>query len=129
LAVGDGAFGENYLAAREFLVNFGEAAVVGVAQGAPQGQHVRTTRLAGQGEAAFGLGAEGLAKAPAPVVVAAADAHAQAEDGVGGGDRAGMVVVEEQGLAASRTRPQRTKADWAEEVARLLDGRYDECDN
>jgi hypothetical protein len=59
LEVGDGAFGEDDLAAREFLVNFRHAAVMGVAQGADEGEHIQTKFMAWAGEAALGLGAEG----------------------------------------------------------------------
>jgi hypothetical protein len=62
----DGAFGEDNVAAREVLVNFGDAAVVGVAQGTDEGQDVEAKLVAWEGDSAFSLGRSGWRKHPQP---------------------------------------------------------------
>jgi hypothetical protein len=59
LEVGDGAFGQDNVSPGEFLVDFGDAAVVDMAQGAHQGEDVQAELVARQREPTFGLGSEG----------------------------------------------------------------------
>ena len=98
--VADGALGEDDAAAGELLMDLGDAAVLGVAEAADQGDDVEAELVVGQGEVGFGLGAVGAVVARAGGVGAAADAQRQAGDGVEGRHGAVVGVVDGEALAA-----------------------------
>ena len=98
--VADGALGEGHAAAGEFLVDLGDAAVLGVAEAADQGHDVEAELVVGQGEVGFGFRAVRAVVARAGGVGTAADAQRQAGDGVEGGHGAVVGVVNREALAA-----------------------------
>ena len=91
--VGDGALGEDDPAAGQFVVDLGDAAVLGIAEPADQGHDVEAELVIGQGEVGLGLGAVGPEEAGAIGIGAASDGQGQPEDAVEGGDGAEVVVV------------------------------------
>ena len=84
--VGDGAEAERHAAAGQVGVDLGDAAVLGVPQGADQGDDVEAELVLGQGEAALLLGAERDARSGGSGVMAAADLEAEPDGAVQGGD-------------------------------------------
>ena len=89
-------------AAGQFLVDLGDAAVLGVAEAADQGQDVEAELVVGQGEVGLGLGAVGPVVAGAVGVGAAADAQGEADDAVEGGDGAVFAVGGPKEMTALR---------------------------
>ena len=73
-----------HAAAGQLGMDLGDAAVLGVAQGADQGDDVEAELVLGQGEAALGLGAVGDGVAGAVRVAAAADLEPEADRAVAG---------------------------------------------
>ena len=84
--VGDGAGADGHAAADQLGMDLGDAAVLGVPQGADRGDDVEAELVLGQGEAALLLGAERDAVAGAVGVAAAADLEPEPDGAVQGGD-------------------------------------------
>ena len=91
--VGDGAHGHHEAVAGPFAVDFGEAAVFGVAEAAEGGRDVESELRMGPGEVGLGLGPVGSEGAGSVGVVTALDRAGQPEDAVAVGDGAEVVVV------------------------------------
>src|SRR5262249_11580149 len=100
--VGDGALADGQPAAGAVGVDRGHRAAKGVAEGADQGDDVEPELVAGQGEAALGLGAVGPVVGGAAGVAAAADGEVQPGEAVQGGDGAAVGVIRPQQSAAVR---------------------------
>src|SRR5262249_15047578 len=98
--VGDGAFRDGQAAGHEVLVDFGDGAVLGIAEGADVGQDVQAELVLRQRVAALGLGTIGLQIARALPLVAAADVQDEAGQAPERGDSAAVTVVGPHALPA-----------------------------
>jgi hypothetical protein len=84
--VGDGAEAEGHAAAGEFGMDLGDAAVLGVPQGADQGDDVEPEIVFREGEVTLLLGSEWYAAARAERGSAAADLEPEPDHAAEGGD-------------------------------------------
>src|SRR5262249_32296692 len=84
--VADRAEGDSNAAARQFLVDLGDAAMLGVTEASDQGQDVQAELVMGQSDEGLCFGAAGTAVPRAVGVGAAANAQSEARDSVEGGD-------------------------------------------
>src|SRR5262245_40399857 len=82
-------------------MDLGDAAVLGVAQGADQGDDVEAELVVRQGEAALGLRAEGPEEEGTSGSMAAADLQAEAADAPQSGEGAAVVVIDVGGGATA----------------------------
>jgi hypothetical protein len=92
--------GHDDAAAGEFLVDLGDAAVLGVAEATDEGDDIEAELVVGQGEVGFGLGSVRAMVAGASGVGAASDLEGKSGDGVEGGDGAVIGVVNGEALTA-----------------------------
>jgi hypothetical protein len=86
--VGHRALRDDDVAAAQFLMNLGDAAMLGVAEAADQSDDIEAELVVGQGEVWFGLRAVGPVIAGTVSLGTAADLERQARDGVQRGDGA-----------------------------------------
>src|SRR5262249_38030386 len=91
--VGDGALGQGDPAADQLAVDLGDAAVLGMAEVAHQGQDIEPELMIGQGEGGLGLGPVGAAEAGALGVGTASDQEGHPDGALEGGDGAEVVIV------------------------------------
>jgi hypothetical protein len=99
--VGHGPLGNADAAAQQGGMNLGHAAMLGVAQGACEGDDVQAELVAGEGEAALALGPVGAQVTAAASAMAAADRQVQ-PGAAGQGDEGAVVgVIQPHALAAS----------------------------
>jgi hypothetical protein len=101
--IADGALCQDEASRGQFLMNFGEAAVLEVTQRADQSHDIESELVVRQGDPSFGFGPQGLAVSGARVEVAASDAEAESKDVIEGGDGAFVVVVEGKCSTATGT--------------------------
>ncbi len=86
-------------------MDLGDAAVLGIAEVADQGDDVEAELMMGQGIVGFRLGTVGLVEAWAGGVGAAPDEEDQADGALQGGDGAAGFVSIPEGVAARRAAP------------------------
>ena len=98
--VANGAEGNGDAAAREFLVDLGNAAMLGMTEASDQGEQVEPKLVVGQSEERLRFGAMWAMEACAVGVGAASDMQSEACDGVEGGDGAVVGVGGTQAMAA-----------------------------
>src|SRR5262249_43829016 len=99
--VADGALGKNDAAGTQGLVDLGDASVLGVAQGAREGDDVESELVVWQREAALGLGAQGAEEQSTGGAVATSYLQAEAGDALQSGEGAPVVVIDVGGGAAA----------------------------
>ena len=103
--IGDGTLGDGNSALLQDAMDFGDGAMLMLAQGADERDDVKAEFAVGQGPCTFLFRANGLAVTWAGRIVAAADAQGQASDILECGDRAGSVVASPKCAATGRTGP------------------------
>ena len=103
--VGDGALGNSNMTFLKGAMDFGDTAMLAVAQRADERDDVKAEFAVGQGPCTFLFRANGLAVTGARRIVAAADAQGQASDMLECGNRAGSVVASPKCAATGRTGP------------------------
>ena len=84
-------------------MDLGDAAVLGVAEAADEGDAIQAEFMMREGEVRFGLGVIGPAVAATSPVVAAADVDGKAGDAIQGRNRSGVGVVSAEPVLADRT--------------------------
>ena len=77
--------------------------MLGIAEGADEGDDIESELMLGQGVAAFGLGAVGPEPGGAVAVAATADLQGKADESIEGSDGAVVVIVGPHALAAVGT--------------------------
>ena len=95
--IGDGALGDSNLALAQHPMDFQDAAMLTVAQGADERDDVKPKFAVGQGPPAFLFGANRLTVVRTLPVMATADAQGEAADIVEGGDGPSRVVASPEG--------------------------------
>ena len=89
--VGDRALSDDQTAAGQLVVDFGDAAVLGLSEPTDQRHDIEAELVRGQGEVGLGLGPGGSQEAGASGVVTASDRQCQPEDAIEGGEGAEVV--------------------------------------